>query len=84
MLIFSLAMAFSIHQRLSLIFLGTVPFLLLGLYIMMKKAFPLFQRVFKIYDRLNNTVQGERQGHQGVKSFDARGAREARSSGSLG
>ncbi len=69
MLVFSLAVSFSINPRLSLLFLGTVPFLLIGLYIMMKKAFPLFQRVFKIYDRLNNTVRENVRGIRVVKSF---------------
>ena len=53
-LIFSLIMAFVINSRLSLIFLGLVPILGIGLYIIATHAHPIFEKVFKIYDKLNN------------------------------
>lgn len=56
MLIFSLIMAFSINHQLSLIFLACIPILGVGLYLIMSKAHPIFERVFKTYDKLNNVV----------------------------
>jgi len=69
MLIFALAMSFSINRQLSLIFLGTVPFLAAGLYLIMRSAYPVFGRVFRTYDRLNNAVQENVRGIRVVKSF---------------
>jgi len=51
---------------------------------MMKKAFPLFQRVFKIYDRLNSTVQENVRGIRVVKSFVREEHEKAQVRGSLG
>lgn len=69
MLIFALAMSFSINRQLSLVFLGTVPFLAAGLYLIMRGAYPVFGRVFRTYDRLNNAVQENVRGIRVVKSF---------------
>jgi ATP-binding cassette, subfamily B, multidrug efflux pump len=69
MLLFSLIMAFSINARLSLVFLAIVPVLGLGLYFIIKKAHPLFKRVFKTYDKLNNVVQENLRGIRVIKSF---------------
>lgn len=69
MLIFSLVMAFGINHRLSLIFLAAIPILGVGLYIIMSHAHPIFERVFKIYDKLNNVVQENLYGMRVVKSF---------------
>ncbi|MFW5676426.1 MAG: ABC transporter permease, partial [Acetivibrio ethanolgignens] len=69
MLIFSLVAAFRIDSRLSLIFLGCVPILGSGLWIIMQHAHPIFERVFKTYDRLNGVVQENLRGIRVVKSF---------------
>lgn len=69
MLIFSLIMAFSINHQLSLIFLACIPILGVGLYLIMSKAHPIFERVFKTYDKLNNVVQENLRGIRVVKSF---------------
>lgn len=69
MLIFSLYMAFTINTELSYIFLAMIILLGLGLTIIVKKAHPLFEGVFRIYDRLNNTVQENLRGIRVVKSF---------------
>ncbi|MEA4890553.1 MAG: ABC transporter ATP-binding protein [Clostridiaceae bacterium] len=69
MLIFSLIMAFNINPELSLIFLCAIPFLGTGLYIIMRKAHPVFERVFKTYDKLNNVVQENLRGIRVVKSY---------------
>lgn len=69
MLIFSLAAAFRIDSRLSLIFLGCVPILGIGLFIIMQRAHPIFERVFRTYDKLNGIVQENLRGIRVVKSF---------------
>ena len=69
MLIFSLLMAFSINPRLSLIFLAILPFLGVALYLIITYAHPIFRRVFKTYDKLNNVVQENLRGIRVVKSF---------------
>ena len=69
MLIFSVAMAFRIHRQLAGYFLLTVPVLGLGLYFIMSRAYPIFNRVFALYDRLNSVVQENLHGIRVVKSF---------------
>lgn len=69
MMIFSLIAAFSINVRLSLVFLCAIPFLGCGLYFIMTKAHPIFERVFRTYDRLNNVVQENLRGIRVVKSY---------------
>ena len=69
MFIFSLIMAFSINARLSLIFLLVIVVLGVGLYFIMTHAHPIFERVFKTYDKLNNVVQENLSGIRVVKSY---------------
>ncbi len=69
MLIFSLLMSFRIDARLSLIFVVALPILAVGLFVIIRKAHPLFNRVFKIYDKLNGVVQENLRGIRVVKSF---------------
>ena len=69
MIIFSLFMAVRISPRLSLIFLCVLPFLALGLYVIVKHAHPIFERVFKTYDKLNTIVSENLHGIRVVKSF---------------
>lgn len=69
MLILSLIMVFSISARLALIFLIVVPILGGGLCYIAAKVFPIFQRVFKTYDRLNKAVQENLRGIRVVKSY---------------
>jgi len=68
-MIFSLAMAYSINKDLSLIYLGVVPFLMIGLALVIYFAHPNFNKVFRIYDKLNNVVQENLQGIRVVKSY---------------
>ncbi len=69
MLIFSLVMAFGINHRLSLIFLVFIPILGIGLFLISTHAHPIFEKVFKIYDRLNLVVQENLRGIRVVKSY---------------
>ena len=69
-LIFALVAAFRIDTQLSLIFLGVIPFLAVGLFAIVFKTFPIFDKVFKKYDNLNNVVQENLYGMRVVKSFN--------------
>ena len=69
MMIFSLVMTFSINVKISLIFLGVIPVLAAGLFLVIRYVHPIFQRVFKTYDKLNNVVQENLRGIRIVKSF---------------
>ena len=69
MLIFSLIMSFRINARIATVFLCAVPVLGLGIYIMMSKAHPIYERVFKTYDKLNTIVSENLHGIRVVKSF---------------
>ncbi len=69
MLIFSLTMALSINAKISIIFLCIIPFLALGLFLIISNAHPIFKRVFKTYDKLNNVVNENLHGIRVVKSF---------------
>lgn len=69
MLIFSFVMGFIMGGRLALIFLFTIPVLGIGLGLVIKKTMPLFRKVFKKYDNLNNSVQENINGIRVVKSF---------------
>ena len=69
MVIFSLVAAFGVNPKLALIFLGAVPVLLVGLWIITVKAHPVFKRMFKKYDKLNRVVQENLRGVRVVKAF---------------
>ena len=69
MLLFAFIVSFNIDVRLSMIFLGVIPILGIGLFFIISKAHPLFRRVFRTYDKLNNVVQENLRGIRVVKSF---------------
>ncbi len=69
MTIMSLVMAFRINARLASVFICVIPFLGTGLFIITKKAHPVFKRMFKKYDRLNTVVSENLRGIRVVKSF---------------
>lgn len=69
MIIFSMIMAFRINAELSIIFLCALPVLLIGLLIIVTKSHPIFEKVFKIYDKLNNIVGENLHGIRVVKAF---------------
>lgn len=69
MIIFSLTMAFRMNPRMSTVFVGIVPFLAFGLFYIIYKAMPIFKKVFKKYDKLNNSVQENIKGMRVVKSY---------------
>ena len=69
LLIFALIMAFGVNTKLALIYLCVIPFLGIGLFIVVTRAHPLFERVFRTYDKLNMVVQENLHGIRVVKSF---------------
>lgn len=69
MMIFSLVMTFIMGGSLGWIFVAVIPPLSLLLFLIMKKAMPLFRRVFKKYDNLNESIQENVRGMRVVKSF---------------
>ncbi|MBR5155875.1 MAG: ABC transporter ATP-binding protein [Clostridia bacterium] len=69
MLAFSLSMAFFVNSQIALIFFLIVPFLGGGLILIASKAHPIFEKVFKTYDRLNRVVQENLRGIRVVKAF---------------
>ena len=69
MLIFSFIMGFAMGGRLAMIFLFTIPLLSIGLALVIRKAMPIFRRVFRKYDALNDSVQENVQAMRVVKSY---------------
>ena len=69
MLIFSFVMGFVMGGRLAVIFLVTIPLLGIGLFFVIRSATPLFRRVFRKYDALNDSVQENIQAMRVVKSY---------------
>lgn len=69
MLVFSLIMAIRVNAKLSVIFLVIIPFLGFCLYLITSHAHPLFEKMFKMYDRLNRVVSENLHGIRVVKSF---------------
>ncbi len=69
MFIFAMIMAFKMCPQLSTVYVALVPFLAFALFLIIKKAMPLFQSVFKKYDNLNNSIQENVKGMRVVKSF---------------
>ena len=51
------------------IFLVTIPLLSVGLVLVIRKATPIFRRVFRKYDALNDSVQENVQAMRVVKSY---------------
>lgn len=69
MLIFSFIMAFKVNRELSMIYLWVIPALGIALALIMTHVHPIFIRVFRTYDKLNNVVQENVRGIRVVKSF---------------
>jgi len=60
---------FRLSPKLCLVYMIVLPLLCLGLFVLIKLVFPIFDRVFKTYDKLNNVVQENLHGMRVVKSF---------------
>ena len=69
LLIFSIIMAYKMGGFLATSFVIVVPFLGFGLYLVGRKAMPAFRRVFKKYDKLNESIEENVRGMRVVKGF---------------
>ena len=73
MLIFSIIMAYIMGGALATSFVVLVPFLAAGLFAVSRFAMPAFRRVFKKYDRLNESIEENVRGMRVVKGFSREG-----------
>ena len=69
MFTFAIIMAYILEGTLATMFIIVVPFLLCGLFFVARKAMPAFRRVFKKYDKLNESVEENVRGMRVVKGF---------------
>ncbi|MBQ2240976.1 MAG: ABC transporter ATP-binding protein, partial [Clostridia bacterium] len=69
MFIFSIIMAYVMGGALATTFVVVVPVLITGLLLVARKAMPAFRRVFKKYDRLNESIEENVRGMRVVKGF---------------
>ena len=69
MMIFSFIMAFYMGGKMAWVFVVVMPILAFGLLMIARKAMPIFRKVFRKYDNLNNSVQENIQGMRVVKAF---------------
>lgn len=69
MFVFSIIMAYSMGGALATTFVVVVPVLLFGLLMVARKAMPAFRRVFKKYDKLNESIEENVRGMRVVKGF---------------
>ena len=69
MLIFSIVMSFVVSPTMALILLAMVPVIGIIFFIIIKLAMPLFDKVFKKYDALNESIQENINGIRVVKTY---------------
>ncbi len=69
MFIFSIVMAARMGGWLAATFIVVIPILIIGLLIIVKKAMPAFRRVFKKYDKLNESIEENVRAMRVVKGF---------------
>ena len=69
MFVVAIIASFRINSQLAWIYVFCVPVILITMLILLSFVHPIFQRVFKTYDQLNNVVQENVRGIRVVKSF---------------
>jgi len=69
MFVFSIIMAYRMGGSLATTFVVVVPVLIFGLLMVARKAMPAFRRVFKKYDKLNESIEENVRGMRVVKGF---------------
>ena len=69
LLIFSVIMAYTMGGALATSFVVAIPVLVVGLFFVSRKAMPAFKRVFKKYDKLNESIEENVRGMRVVKGF---------------
>ena len=73
MLLFSIVMAYVMGGLLATAFVVLVPLLAFGLLMVARFAMPAFRRVFRKYDRLNESIEENVRGMRVVKGFSREG-----------
>ena len=69
MFIVAIVASFTINAQLAWVYVACVPIIAAVMFIFIKVVNPIFRRVFKTYDKLNNVVQENVRGIRVVKSF---------------
>ena len=69
MFVVAIIASFNINSTLAWIYIACIPIILIALVILLKVATPIFRKMFKVYDKLNNVVQENVRGIRVVKSF---------------
>ena len=69
MLILAMFSSMRISVKLSFVFLAALPILMISLLILAPRVFKIFDRAFKVLDKLNNVVQENIHGIRVVKSY---------------
>ena len=69
MLIMSVSMCFYINPNLASIFVIIIPILVIGIVLVVRKAFPRFEIMLKKYDRLNEDVRENLGAIRAIKAF---------------
>jgi ATP-binding cassette subfamily B protein len=69
MFVFSIIMSYIMGGALASVFVVAVPIILIGLFTVSKHAMPAFNRVFKKYDKLNESIEENVRGMRVVKGF---------------
>ncbi len=69
MFVFSIVMAYVMGGALATAFIVIIPFLAVGLFMVARFAMPAFRRVFRKYDRLNESIEENVRGMRVVKGF---------------
>lgn len=70
MLIFSIAMAFSVDAEMATVFIVTVPVMAIALSIIIAIGRPMFKKVYQRYDGLNQVVRENLRGIRVVKTYN--------------
>ena len=69
MVILASIRVYRLSPKLCLVYMIALPLLCIGLFVLIRLVHPIFERVFKTYDKLNNVVQENLHGMRVVKSF---------------
>lgn len=69
MFVVSIIAAVQINAKLAAIFLTAIPVLAIAVFLIMRKAHPIMEKTFKMYDNLNNVVEENVSAVRVVKSF---------------
>ncbi|MDR3186370.1 MAG: ABC transporter ATP-binding protein/permease [Christensenellaceae bacterium] len=69
MFISALIMSIVLNAKLALVFISVIPFIVLGVVLLGRLAFPRFKKLFDAYDQMENRIQENLIGIRVVKSF---------------